>query len=138
MIQCDREIKARKPDFVVVNKNERSCGIIDTAIPADIRVSEKEKQKIERYQELQSEIKRMWNIRSIKIIPVIVRTLGCTLKKLKNCIEELGINTITTKYNRTRDSYVKGFRLQIRFGETALDRGKKMGKGQAERKSSKN
>ena len=52
MIQCDREIKARKPDFVVVNKNERSCGIIDTAIPADIRVSEKEKQKIERYQEL--------------------------------------------------------------------------------------
>ena len=71
----------------------------------------------------------MWNIRSIKIIPVIVRTLGCTLKKLKNCIEELGVNTITTKYNRTRDSYVKGFRLQIRFGETALDRGKKMGKG---------
>ena len=33
----------------------------------------------------------MWNIRSIKAIPVIVRTLGCTLKKLKNCIEELGV-----------------------------------------------
>ena len=29
MIQCDREIKARKPDIVVVNKNERSCAIID-------------------------------------------------------------------------------------------------------------
>ena len=32
MIQCDREFKARKPDIVVVNKNERSCPIIDIAI----------------------------------------------------------------------------------------------------------
>ena len=69
MIQCDREIKARKPDIVVVNKNERSCSIINIAIPGDIRISEKEKEKIERYKELKREIKRMWNIRSIKLIP---------------------------------------------------------------------
>ena len=81
MIQCDREIKARKPDIVVVNKNERSCAIIDIAIPGDIRVSEKEKEKIERYQELKREIKRMWNIRSIKVIPVVVGVLGSTSKK---------------------------------------------------------
>ena len=37
MIQCDREIKARKPDIVVVNQNERSCAIIDIAIPPDIK-----------------------------------------------------------------------------------------------------
>ena len=52
MIQYDREIKTRKPDIVVVNKNERSCAIINIAIPADIRVSEKEMEKIARYQEL--------------------------------------------------------------------------------------
>ena len=45
MIQCDRKIKARKPDIVAVNKNERSCAITDKAIPGDIRVSEKEKEK---------------------------------------------------------------------------------------------
>ena len=39
MIQCEREIKARKPDIVVVNKNERSCVIIDIAIPGDIRIN---------------------------------------------------------------------------------------------------
>ena len=59
MIQCDREIKARKPDIVVVNKNERSWVRIDIAIPGDIRVSEKEKEKIERYRELKRDIKRM-------------------------------------------------------------------------------
>ena len=42
---CKREIKARKPDIVVVNKNERSCAITDIAIPEHIRVSEKEKKR---------------------------------------------------------------------------------------------
>ena len=48
MIQFDREIKARKPDIVVANNKKRSCGIIVTAIPGDIRISEKERDKIER------------------------------------------------------------------------------------------
>ena len=39
LFQCDREIKARKPDIIVVNKNERSCTIIDISIPGDIRIS---------------------------------------------------------------------------------------------------
>ena len=72
------------PDIVVVNKNERSCAIIDIAIPVGIRVSEKEKEKIERYQELNREIKRMWNIRSIKVMPVVLGVLGSSSKKLKN------------------------------------------------------
>ena len=41
------------------------------------------------------EIERMWNIRSIKAIPVVVGALGSTSKKLKKYVEELGdvINT---------------------------------------------
>ena len=37
----------------------------------------------------------MWNIRSIKAIPVVVGALGSTSKKLKKYVEELGdaINT---------------------------------------------
>ena len=58
MIQCDRGIKARKPDIVVVNKNEGSWAIIDIAIPGDIRVNEKEKEKNERYQDVNREIKK--------------------------------------------------------------------------------
>ena len=32
----------------------------------------------------------MWNIRSIKVIPVVVGALGSTSKKLKKYVEELG------------------------------------------------
>ena len=84
-----------------MNKNERSCAIIDIAIPGDIRVSEKEKEKIERYQELKREIKRMWNIRSIKVIPVVVGALGSTSKKLKKYIEELGVFINTALLQKT-------------------------------------
>ena len=46
VIQCDREIKARKPDIVAVNKNDRSCAIIYISIPGDIRVSAKIRKKL--------------------------------------------------------------------------------------------
>ena len=65
-----------------MNKNGKSCAIIDIAIPKDIRVSE----NVERYQELRREIKRLWNIRNIKVIPVIVGALGSTSNKLNICI----------------------------------------------------
>ena len=83
--------QGKKTRYVVVNKNKWNCAIIVIAIPGDIRVSEKEKEKIERYQELKREIKRMWNIRSIKVIPVVVGALGSTSKQLKKYIEELGV-----------------------------------------------
>ena len=43
MIQCDREIKAKKTDIVVVNKNERRCAIIDIAIPGEELVKKRRK-----------------------------------------------------------------------------------------------
>ena len=42
-IQTDHVIEARRPDLVVVDKKERSCKIIDFAVPGDSRIEEKEK-----------------------------------------------------------------------------------------------
>ena len=50
-IQTDHIIEARRPDLVVVDKEERICKIIDFAVPGD-RIEEKEKDKIEKYQDL--------------------------------------------------------------------------------------
>ena len=52
--------------IVVVNKNEGSCAIIDTAIPGDIRVSEKGKEKITRYQEKSKECGILEALRSFQ------------------------------------------------------------------------
>ena len=49
-IQTDHE--AWRPDWVVVDKKRRTCKIIDFAVPGDSRIEEKEKDKIEKYQDL--------------------------------------------------------------------------------------
>ena len=50
-IQTDPVIESQRPDLVVVDKKERSCKIIDFAVPGDSRIEEKEKDKIENCQE---------------------------------------------------------------------------------------
>ena len=49
-IQCDNLIEARRPDLIVIDKKEQKGIIIDIAVPADVRVEEKE--KVEKYQDL--------------------------------------------------------------------------------------
>ena len=49
--------------------------IIDTAVPGDARVEEKEKEKVEKYQDLARELRRVWET-SVNVIPVVVGALG--------------------------------------------------------------
>ena len=46
--QTDHVIEARRPDLIVVDKKERSCKIIDSAVAGDSRIEEQEKDKIEK------------------------------------------------------------------------------------------
>ena len=47
-IQCDNLIETRRPDLIVIDKKEQKGVIIDIAVPADVRVEEKEKEKVEK------------------------------------------------------------------------------------------
>ena len=50
MITCDHVIEARRSDCVVVNRQERTCAIVDIALPGDIKgIGEKENEKVENY-----------------------------------------------------------------------------------------
>ena len=75
-IQCDNLIEARRPDLIVIDKKEQKGIIIDIAVPADVRVDEKEKEKVEKYLDLKKEIRRLWKLRNAKIVPVVMGALG--------------------------------------------------------------
>ena len=45
--------------------------IINFAVPRDSRIEEREKEKIEKYQDLRRESQKIWNVR-MKIIPLAV------------------------------------------------------------------
>ena len=80
-IQCDHIIEARRPDILIVEKEEKVCKIIDIAIPGDSRVAEKGREKVEIYQDLKRGIARIWSIRKVEVIPVVVGALGTITKK---------------------------------------------------------
>ena len=82
-IQTNHVIEARRVDLVVVDKKERSCKIIDFAVPADSRIEEQEKDKIEKYQDLGRELQKIWNVK-VKIMPLVVGSLGAIPKQFGN------------------------------------------------------
>ena len=59
-----------------------TCKIIDFAVLGDSRVQEKEKEKIEKYQDLRRELQKIWNVR-VKIIPVLLGTARILRKFLE-------------------------------------------------------
>ena len=58
-IQTDHQIIARRPDLVVINKQEQTYQVIDIAVPEDTAVKAKEEEKLEKYHDLAKEIQKM-------------------------------------------------------------------------------
>ena len=62
--------------MVVVDKKRRTCKIIDFAVPGDMRIEEKQKEKTEKDQDIRRELQKIWNVR-VKIIPLVVGFFRC-------------------------------------------------------------
>ena len=99
IIQTNHVIEARRPDFVVVDK-ERSCKVIDFAVTRDSRIEEKEKDKIEKYQDFGRELQKIWNVK-VKIIPLAVGSLGLTPKQFGNRLKQIGITARIAQDQKT-------------------------------------
>ena len=99
-IQTNHVIESRRPDLVVDDKKERSCKKIDFALPEDIRIEEKEKDKIEKYQELGRELQKIWNVK-VKIIPLAVGSLGAIPKQFGNRLRQIGTTVGTARFQKT-------------------------------------
>ncbi|XP_068691565.1 uncharacterized protein [Montipora foliosa] len=100
-IQCDHVIEARRPDIVVVNKQDRKCTIIDIAVPADKRIVKKENEKVEKYQDLKREIARMWNMRAMQMVPIVVGSLGSVTKNFDKWLGKLNIKNSISLLQKT-------------------------------------
>ena len=96
-IRTDHVTEALRPDLVVVDKKDRSCKIIDFAVPGDSRIEETEKDK---YQDLERELQKIWNVK-VKIIPLIVGSLGAIPKQFGNRLKQIGITAGTAQVEKT-------------------------------------
>ena len=77
-----------RPDIIIKNKKEKTCTLIDVAIPADRNVVQKEAEKNLKYKSLCIEIQRMWNLKCT-IVPVIIGATGIVTRSLKKNLESV-------------------------------------------------
>ena len=85
-VHTDREVRANGPDIIFKNKKEKTCPLIDVAIPADRNVVQKEAEKKLTYRSLCIEIQRMWNLKCT-IVPVIIGATGIVTRSLRKNLE---------------------------------------------------
>ena len=90
-IQCDNLIEARRSDVIVIDKKKQKGIIIDNAVPVDLRVEEKEKEKMEKYQDLKREIRRLWKLINVEVVPVVIGDLGSVSTEFDRWMGKLGI-----------------------------------------------
>jgi len=73
-------------NVIIKNKKEKTCTLIDVAIPADRNVVQKEAEKKLKYKSLCIETQQMWNLKYI-IIPVITGATGIVRRGLRKILE---------------------------------------------------
>ena len=99
----EHEIEARGPDLLIIDKSEKSCQIIDVAIPKDGRVRAKEDEKVENIKTLREKFQRcgeLWRVKT-KVIPIVVGALETIPLRLKENLRTMGVNTFIELIQRS-------------------------------------
>ena len=98
-VQTDHIVEARRPDMMIIDKENKLCLIVDFAVPSDHLIEIKEREKIEKYQDPKREVQKLWNMKA-KIIPIVIGALGTIPKTLQKQLEQIesgiAINQIQT------------------------------------------
>ena len=89
-IHTDHLILARRPDEIIINKNKRTCIIVDFTVPADHRIKLKECEKKDKYLDLARELKKLWNMQ-VTIVPIVIAAFGTVTRGLRKCLGDLEV-----------------------------------------------
>ena len=100
-MQTDHIIQHRRPEIFVLYKTERKCHLIDIAVPANKKIEMKEQEKIDSYIKLRREVKKIWNLSQVMVVPVAIGSLGVTSKRLKDWLKKLDVNSSIKLFQKT-------------------------------------
>ena len=79
-VNTDKTININKPDIIIKDKQEKTCMLIDMAIPRA--------EKLSMYKDLEIEITKMWGLKTITV-PVVMGALGIVKKGIEKHTEKI-------------------------------------------------
>jgi hypothetical protein len=90
-ITSDKTLEYNKPDIVLIDRKTNKGIVIDTAVPDSQNIKKTISTKITKYQPLRIELKRMWKLAEVTVVPVVLSATGVTPKTLERNLKILSI-----------------------------------------------
>jgi len=91
-IITDKSISHNRPDIVWINKTAKITYLIDISVPNTNNLQQKYSEKLQKYTELSFEIKKMWKMSKVYIVPLIISATGIVPNSLLKNLELLKLS----------------------------------------------
>ena len=91
VIVTDRRVPHNRPDITIVLKDKHQWLMVDVAVPDDRNIVTTEAWKIEGYQQLAFEVRRIHQV-EVVVVPLVTGSLGTVSKYFAKWQEYLGIS----------------------------------------------
>ncbi|XP_044760793.1 uncharacterized protein LOC123318242 [Coccinella septempunctata] len=87
----DRGVAHNRPDVALFDEEKKTCLLLDFTIPADENLARAYSDKISKYGDLAYQLREMYDLRSISILPLIMSVNGLVERHLVENTERLGL-----------------------------------------------
>lgn len=90
-IITDHTIHNNRPDIVLYDKTHKCACVIDIAVPNAHALNITHDEKIRKYTELKTEISKLWKLKKVHLIPIVMSNTGIVPTKLHSGLKLLGL-----------------------------------------------
>ena len=91
-MQTVETLEYNRPDITVIENKSKKCILIYPACPFDTSIEKKEEEKCTNYSELKYEIAKIWKMRKIEVISVLIGAIGTVTKHVEKLIAKLDLD----------------------------------------------
>jgi hypothetical protein len=89
LMATDRAVEANRPDICVIDQLKQEGLIVDIAVPLDDNIEKTIAEKKRKYQQLSVEMKDMYKLKKVSIVPVVISVNGLVTKDFVNLKNQL-------------------------------------------------
>lgn len=91
-IITDKKVMCNRPDITIHDTKNRTCLFIDVSVPVCRNVVRKEAEKIVKYRNLEIEIQKCWDLKTVRTIPVVIGALGTVCNGISEYLKAISPN----------------------------------------------
>ena len=96
-IRTNTKLPHNKSDILIWNKKRKTCSVIETSCPADVNITRKTNEKLQKYAPLIRNLQMMYNNYKFEMTPVIIGAFGFVPNDLKTSLKNLNFDKRETK-----------------------------------------